>query len=150
MESEPFVLIGAGLLLALGSFLPWATASLGVVTVNVNGTSGDGRITLGLALGALAISAALLWIDRSKPLYGLAGVGMIAAIALCVRDMAQLPTPSTSVGVVHFGVSIGVGLWICLVASVVGLMTAGYALLRTGGDEAIDVGDEPIDDELPG
>jgi hypothetical protein len=47
--------IGAGII-AVGSFMPWASVTIGLGTINKNGIDGDGKITLVLAgLGALGI-----------------------------------------------------------------------------------------------
>ena len=85
-------MIGAGALLALGSLLPWATASTPFGSISKDGTSGDGVITLILA--AIAILCGVLALHGEKSKNGWAGLGAVAFLlsgAVSIYDMSSLP-----------------------------------------------------------
>jgi len=113
--------IGAGALLALGSLLPWATATTPFGSISKDGTSGDGVITLILA--AVAILSGVLSLHGEKAKSGWAGLGAVAfalAGAGSIADMSSLPIPSTNLVIV----SVGIGLWLCVIGSIVGFIAA--------------------------
>jgi hypothetical protein len=112
---------GAGGLLALGSLLPWATATTAFGSISKDGTSGDGVITLILA--AIAILCGVLSLHGQKNKSGWAGLGAVAFVlagAVSVYDMSSLPIPSTNLVIV----SVGIGLWLCVIGSIVGFIAA--------------------------
>lgn len=117
----PGIVIGAGALLILGSVLPWATVSTAFLSLSVNGTAGDGGITLTLGIVALVIGVLLV---RGFVATGwLIGVGVIFLIALGVslHDASDVSSVSSQLSQ-DVGVSVGIGLWLCLLASVSGLV----------------------------
>jgi hypothetical protein len=90
--------IAAGAVI-LGSFLPWATAGI----VSVNGTNGDGVLTL--ILGACAALAAFRYHTVAAALLAAAGV-------VGVYDAAK---------VADVGAGIGVGLWLVIAGAILGV-----------------------------
>jgi hypothetical protein len=121
------VMVGSSALVVLGSLLPWATATEPFGSISKDGTSGDGVLTLLLA--AAAILAALYCIrgqgDRTK--FAVLGtVLLVLSAAICIYDMSTLPIPATHLVVV----SVGIGLWLCAIGSVVGV-GAGLKAVRT-------------------
>jgi hypothetical protein len=56
--------IAGGVLVAIGSFMPWVTVTTGFGQVDVVGTTGDGTITLGL--GAIIAILAFLNLNRAS------------------------------------------------------------------------------------
>ena len=114
-----WVVIGAGVVLALGSLLPWATVSA-IVTVSKNGTSGDGVATL-IAGGLAVILGAFLLRGNVYIAWRMGGLFLfLVSFAVCVYDASNLPT-----GNQYASVSVGIGLWLCIVASLVGVGGTG-------------------------
>ena len=143
------VLIASGALLAVGSMLPWATISFGPISASVNGTSGDGRFTLFLAVPVLITGILLLQRELEKAWTIVSGIALVAAFGLTAYDLSSLPSPShSSSGAIQFNIKVqlGTGLWLCLVASIVGLVVNGILLFgkvesaspRTAALEAIE------------
>jgi hypothetical protein len=117
-------MIGAGVLVALGSLLPWATATSGFGSVSVAGTSGDGKITLILA--AIGILCGILSLHGEKNKSGWASLGAVAFVlagAVSIYHISSLPIPSTNFVIV----SVGIGLWLCTIGSIVGFIAACFA-----------------------
>ena len=118
-------MIGASALVALGSLLPWATATTAFGSISVDGTSGDGKITLILAGIGILCGLLFLHVDRSKS--GWAGLGAVAFVlagGVSIYHVAKLPKPTTNLAIV----SVGIGLWLGTIGAVVGFVAACYAL----------------------
>lgn len=116
-RSRTFGLVSAAVA-AIGSFLPWA--SVGPFTVN--GTSGDGVITLVLAAIA-AVFALRLPKGRGSRSALLIGGVLIAAIGM--YDMVDISSQSDGL----FSASVGVGI---VITTVAGLgMLAVFFLARS-------------------
>ena len=115
-----WVVIGAGAVLALGSILPWATVTTAIVTASKNGTSGDGVATL---IGAaLAVILGLFLLQGDLGLVWKVGglVVFLCSFAVSVNDASTLPTSSE-----FASVSVGIGLWLCIIASLIGIVATG-------------------------
>ena len=142
----PATLIGAGALLILGSLLPWATISAGLISASKNGTSGDGVLTL--ICGALIVGLGV-WLLRSELPMGwlIAGVVVqLVALGTAVYDMANLPSPGNyGAGsfTITIGVDIGIGLWLCLIASLIGLGAIGFIIFGRGKEAELDTQASP-------
>lgn len=98
----------------LGSLLPWASVITPFGTINVNGTSGDGVITLVLA--GLALVGAL---TGKRWLFG---VPMIIAGAVCAYDATNLAHAIDDEE--YLTADIGAGLLLALVGAIGGLVLA--------------------------
>jgi hypothetical protein len=104
---------GSGAAVAVGSFLPWATALGGLI--EKRGTDGDGIITL--VAGVVMLAAAFMYLNSSsrasRVIFGIgsavaAGVGVIDVIDVAGTD----------------GISIGYGLWLVLLGGFAGVVAA--------------------------
>ena len=117
----PGIVIGAGALLALGSLLPWATVSSGFGSISVNGTSGDGGITL--VFGVIAVVMGVLLARGFVATGWLVGTGVVFLVALGVslHDASDVSSVSNQLAA-DVGVNVGFGLWLCLLASIAGLV----------------------------
>lgn len=123
-------LIGAAVasaLVFLGSFMTWATASIGFLSVSKAGTTGDGRITL--VLGIVAFVLAIVALRGGRRGISVAG-GVVALLALVVTvidtaNLARLIGRSTLVSV-----SIGPGLVLVLVGAAIALLAFGRVALH--------------------
>jgi hypothetical protein len=98
-------------LAAFGCFLPWATASIAFGSVSANGMNGDGKVFLALVAGmvALALWTKRRWIDFLRSVLAL----------VIVVDAIHIMSDLGSVGSKQVVVTIGAGLWVCLVGTVV-------------------------------
>lgn len=110
----------AGILFFIDSFLPWAKSSFGIINVNVKGWSSEWTAVLSIlfALAALLLAAARMG-GMNAPLPAKDGVLYLVfgggAFVFALLRLLTLPA----------GVSAGFGLWIALVLGVV-LAYAGY------------------------
>jgi hypothetical protein len=93
-------------------------------SVSVAGTSGDGKITLILA--AIGILCGILSLHGEKNKSGWASLGAVAFVlagAVSIYHISSLPIPSTNFVIV----SVGIGLWLCTIGSIVGFIAACFA-----------------------
>jgi hypothetical protein len=108
---------------ALGSFLPWATWG----PISANGTSGDGVITL--LAGALAFVGVLLYFKRpnvGRLVRTIVPVGLLIALATSVYDAINISSTSVSVFGTNINETVGIGLWLVVLGSIVGAIAWGY------------------------
>jgi hypothetical protein len=130
------VLLGAGLAAVLGALLPWLRASVGPITIERAGTDVDGAITLflGVVLGALALLALVIGSVRARGLaLGVAAIvvaGLVLLIA--VVDIADVKDKAVDIeaGGIDIEVTVGSGLWLTLVAGLVGIVGGVLLLVR--------------------
>jgi hypothetical protein len=116
-------MVVAGIAVVIGSSLPWILSS----TLIANGRLPDATLTF--VGGAVAVTLALFYVGRPVRLWIFGSGFLFAAItSLGIYDMIQLRTIS---GDQAFGsVSIGPGLWLCVVSAVMGLGAAVWFTLR--------------------
>ncbi|WP_371152538.1 hypothetical protein ABYF34_05275 [Buchananella felis] len=106
----------AGVFVALGSFLPWASAKVFGETINVNGVSGEGKFTLILGL-MLAVYAGLKVFKPEilKEQWGAPAFIAVAAVSLLITIASMMSIKSEDT----FGViSYGYGLWLTFFAAI--------------------------------
>ncbi len=120
--------IGAGALLGLGSVLPWVSIPTVFGTLSVDGTSVDGVLTLICAVVAVVFGLFLLQSRWTGWLLG-TGIAFAAGASIAGYDMSTISTATSRPEVRYFGIDIGVGLWLCLVAAIVGLAASFTALV---------------------
>lgn len=110
------VVVG-GILVAVGSLLPWATATTGFGSISIAGTDGDGKITL--VLGAVAALVGFLSIETtSQGLRVTAFIaGALAGLAGAM-DYSSLDKRLNEASSDAIRASIGPGLYLVLVGAV--------------------------------
>lgn len=148
MSMPRMVLLGGAILVIVGSLMPWATVRTVFGTVNVNGTQGDGVITL--AMGAVLGLVGLAYRGKPGKLYSLGAAGF-AIIALIVAGSAlfRVSAGSADANSEYAMASTGTGLYVAVLGSVA---AAGGALGKvpgepvTSAESASAVGDTPVTD----
>lgn len=108
-ESIPwFVIIGGGILVALGAVLPWAS----VGDLSVNGLDfDDGPIVLVLGIAIIGLAVAHM-LTRQMWAFVLVILASLGALVTSIIDITDID------GSVP-GVSVGIGLWLALAGSLV-------------------------------
>ena len=119
-------LAAAGVVL-IGSLLPWATAKTVFGSISINGTDGDGVLTLILAVVVGAIAVALL--AGKRPRLWAYVVLLIAGLLTAFIAVYDLVDISRTVGNDYAHVSTGAGIWLVAIASLV-LVGGGIQLTR--------------------
>jgi hypothetical protein len=113
-------MLAGGALVIIGSFTTWVTASLGIFTVNVTGISGDGKVTLVLAL--LAIGAVLLELQFTRPAFSIATLVLFGLLTiLVVYEFIHISSTTYSSDGGTITASAGFGLYLCLAGSIAGV-----------------------------
>jgi hypothetical protein len=124
--SPAWALLVAGAVLALGSLLPWATANIGLTSVSISGTSGDGLITLLAGLAIMLVGGALV-LDAIRPTWAwLAVPAGIIALFVAGYDLHHLPRPNAT----SIRIQAGIGLWLCLIGALGSLLLAVVTLTQ--------------------
>lgn len=114
-------LVGAGLV-AVGSMLPWVEAHTAFGTVSLNGTEGDGQLSL-VGAGIFA----LIWFiadlsHKASSGWMIAEVGLaVAGFIFAIVKMNDIQEAITEADSTYVTASVGVGLWVCLAGAVVAL-----------------------------
>ena len=111
------VTVVGGAMMAIGAFLPWATASTGFGSLSVSGMEGDGIFLL--VTGGIAVAAALMSAYSTGPWWAVVAVVSVIGAVTCFIDLQNVHGAFDYRNVV---VQVGVGLWVCLAGSVVGLL----------------------------
>jgi hypothetical protein len=124
-----FIIIGA--LVAIASFLPWSTASVGVVSVNRNGMqlgpnlgfSIDGVIALILGLLVALVGITSLtrtafprWVQTSPIVLG------IGVVILAIVDLSTVNSYVSHLHSEGLTASVGYGLWIVLIGGIIAIL----------------------------
>lgn len=109
-------------LTAIGSALPWATASAMVFTVNKGGLSGDGIITIILAiLGLVFFGVGATGKHKLAFVLGLVSSTLIVSVAVYdAVNVTRLASEAPS----GASVTVGIGLVLCIIGGIVGLGAA--------------------------
>ena len=126
-KNRLFIIISAAVAI-LSSFLPWASLNAGAFgSYSVNGLNGDGWFILILAVVALVL-ACLSDVKTSMP-KGLAiGVIVSGAIATVVALIDVFGVNKYTANFSGYGVSIGFGLILALIASIAIVVTGLLAM----------------------
>lgn len=110
LTTREYLMWGGGAAVLVGSFLPWATAFGGLA--EKRGTEGDGVITL--VCGIAMIVLGYLWYRSDNRNWKVAYL-VATALAAVVAVIDIFDVGGTD------GISIGYGLWICLIGAAAGL-----------------------------
>lgn len=121
-----------GIVILIATFLPWATVASAGSDVSVAGTDAGGwglaAIVAGIAIAAISVLG-YFWNPFSDPealfIAGFSAATLIAAIAK-LGDLASLVDPSDEFSP---DASAGIGLWLILIAAVIGLASAAWIVV---------------------
>ena len=130
MNKNRIFIIAASAAAILGSFLPWATASAGALgSMTVSGTQGDGWLIIFLAIGAIVLSCLKNYEKPMEKPFAI-GVIVIGAIQTIISIIDVININKYAVNFGGFGISLGFGLILCLLA---GIATVATGLLAMSG-----------------
>jgi RNA polymerase subunit RPABC4/transcription elongation factor Spt4 len=160
LPAGAWLALAGGILMAVGSFLPWMQASAFFVTLHRNGMqmgdnmgfSVDGVVTLVLGVFTCVIGLSrLLHFSMPSFLYrSSVATGLIAG-AITVYDATQIHTFVASIGGENVAASLGYGLWVLLVGAALAIL--GGFVVRLAAKPFVQpvtvakVGDETITPE---
>ena len=126
-----WALLGAGVAAVAGSVLPWASVHLFGTSTTVNGTDGDGKLTIVLAL---LVAAMGLLIGLRQGRLWTAIVGLVAGVLTAFIALIDVVDISGVVGsddrLPVDVISPGFGIWLVLVAGLAGLGLSIAAMVR--------------------
>lgn len=114
-KTQGWMVLGGGAALAIGSFLPWASA-FGQSVTGMDADDGVITLVLGLVLVALGYMMAMRETQRWMVIAALV-VGLIAVVVALIDLFDVLGTEA---------VSVGIGLWIVVLGAIVA--AAGAAM----------------------
>jgi hypothetical protein len=123
-----FLVFGGAIALVAAAFLPWVKASLGFLTVERTGLDGDGTFTLACGITA----AVLFWVVVSQAGRLITLLAGTFALVVSLYDIVDIQNKAADVtsgaGVISVEATVGLGLWISLLASVAVVIGAVLAL----------------------
>ena len=120
------LMIIAGVGAAIGSLLPWGQVTTFLGTIAIEGTHGDGKLTLLAGIFVAAVGVLVLLSRASYHLVVLGLVGCCAVVAVTGYNALDLTVLSGEADVLGV-VDVAYGLWLTLGAGVAGIL--GGALL---------------------
>lgn len=123
------VLVG-GALAAVGSFLPWVTASAGALSASRNGIDGGGDGYISLILGGVLVLVGILAVV-SKPSRTWGVVALIPAVLLLLLGVTDLQSVGERISSLDSSISggVGIGLIAVVFGAVIGII-GGIVCLR--------------------
>ena len=128
MNKNRIFIIAASAVAILGSFLPWATASAGALgSMTVSGTQGDGWLIIFLAIGAIVLSCLKNYEKPMEKPFAI-GVIVIGAIQTIISIIDVININKYAVNFGGFGISLGFGLILCLLAAIATVATGLLAM----------------------
>jgi len=134
----PGTVVGCGAVIAIGSLLPWANVAFSVLSIGVTGTrTSDGKITLVCGILVLVLGV-LMFRGRVADgwLIG-GGVLLLVALGLSIHEVSSVTSVAGNDPALQLGggsyisVTVGAGLWLCLIASVIGLAAIIFAFVSS-------------------
>ena len=135
--AAPFIGLG-GLILIVGSMLPWASDSGTAAKINetISGSSfSDGRVAMGVGFAMLAIAFVMFttrragsWFDADLLGFALATTGLVVTIATLVALGSN--------GADNVERSAEVGLYVAIAGSAIAFVGALAGLMRSSSDRA--------------
>lgn len=118
------IVIVMGLVVIIGSILPWATAQSAFGSISKNGIEGDGKITLATGIITLLCGIAILISSKNSGWIGLAVIASLASLAIAIIDLVDVSNKLGSVSNQYVKASAGIGLYVVLVGGLVGIVGA--------------------------
>lgn len=135
------ILALSGLILAIGTMLPWASQSgqsggaIGSFNESISGSSfSDGRIVMGLGVALLAIAVVMLTTRRRGAWFDADLLGLALATTALVVTIATWAGLNPSAGAVSR--SADIGLYVSLAGSLLGVIGSLAGLTRSESDRA--------------
>lgn len=107
-KAGPAIALVGGALVAIGSLMPWATITHVFGTVNLNGTEGDGKITL--VVGLVLVFLAVLELTGTGNIRAIILIVAVVAAGLGVYEIVNLNDRLVDVNTEFARASVGVGL----------------------------------------
>ena len=135
--AAPFIGLG-GLILIIGTFLPWASDSGTANTINesIAGSSfSDGRIAMGLGFAMLLIAVVMYTTRRAGSWFDADLLGFALGTIALVTTVATL-TALGSNDADNVSRTAEVGLYIAIAGSAIGMVGALAGLVRSASDRA--------------
>ena len=130
MNKNRIFIIAASAVAILGSFLPWASASAGALgSMTISGTQGDGWLIIFLAIVSIVLSCLKNYKKPMEKPFAI-GVIVIGAIQTIISIIDVININKYAVNFGGFGISLGFGLILCLLA---GIATVATGLLAMSG-----------------
>jgi hypothetical protein len=131
LPAGAWLALAGGLLMAVGSFLPWLQATVFVTTITRNGMqmgdnmgfSADGVITLVLGVITCVIGLSrLLHFSMPRFLYSSTVITGLIAGAITIYDATQVHKFVASIGNNSVTASMGYGLWVLLIGCALAIL----------------------------
>jgi len=135
--AAPFIGLG-GLILIIGTFLPWASDSGTAAKINetISGSSlSDGRIAMGLGFAMLVIAFVMFTTRRAGSWFDADLLGLALATTALVTTIATLAALGSN-GADNVSRSAEAGLYVAIAGSAVGFVGALVGLMRSASDRA--------------
>jgi hypothetical protein len=135
--AAPFIGLG-GLILIIGTFLPWASESGTANKINesISGSSfSDGRIAMGLGFAMLLIAVVMYTTRRAGSWFDADLLGFALGTIAVVTTVATM-TALGSNGADNVARTAEVGLYVAIAGSVIGMVGALVGLVRSASDRA--------------
>ena len=130
MNKNRIFIIAASAVAILGSFFPWASASAGALgSMTISGTQGDGWLIIFLAIVSIVLSCLKNYEKPMEKPFAI-GVIVIGAIQTIISIIDVFNINKYAVNFGGFGISLGFGLILCLLA---GIATVATGLLAMSG-----------------
>lgn len=132
------IIIVSSIIGAIATFLPWVTATVSGfgqnVSESVNGTEGDGYITL-VIFAVIAVIALIGINKQALPMWGKVAVTILSVICLIVAIVDMTNVSRLGIDVSDFsafgitaGTSVSIGLILLAIASIVNAVVAWLPL----------------------
>jgi hypothetical protein len=135
--AAPFIGLG-GLILLIGSFLPWASDSGTARTINesISGSSfPDGRMAMGLGFAMLLIAVVMSTTRRAGSWFDADLLGFALGTIAVVTTVATLAALGSN-GVDNVSRSAEIGLYVAIAGALIGMVGALVGLVRSASDRA--------------
>jgi len=135
--AAPYIGLG-GLILIIGSFLPWASDSGTARTINesISGSSfPDGRMAMGLGFAMLLIAIVMSTTRRAGSWFDADLLGFALGTIAVVSTVATLAALGSN-DVDNVSRTAEIGLYVAIAGSLIGMVGALVGLVRSASDRA--------------